>query len=74
LDEVINHALTEAFQKPLMASLIQKITDLSTDAHNSLKRTRLIRRKCKEIKGIFLLLKHIWAHTAKKDGNVTTRN
>jgi hypothetical protein len=28
----------------------------------------------KKSKVFFLLLKHIWAHTAKKDGNVTTRN
>jgi hypothetical protein len=54
LDEVINHALNEAFQKPLMASLIQKITDLSTDAHSCIKRTRLIRKKCKEMKGIII--------------------
>jgi hypothetical protein len=52
LDEVINHALNEAFQKPLMATLIQKILHLSIDAQKSLKSTRLIRRKCEEMKGI----------------------
>jgi len=55
LEEVINHCLNEAFKKPLMANLIRMITDLSSLTQQSLKRSSLIREKCKEMKGIIFI-------------------
>ncbi len=51
VDHVINNSLKAAFGKPIVSDFIKRIKELSAWTHYSLRRIRLIRRKCKEMKG-----------------------